>query len=505
MLYSGSSNTIHRLNTVTKLGYGSASDTFGPELGMADALSQYYNEETGRYAAIIKYAYGGTSLYDNVSGSDAYEGNWVPPSWLEQVAPKDSILTGGLFRALVNHVENSIAEYEAMGFDVNIVAAYWMQGESDVSRHAADGLYDDMFKCWVNDLRSALVEMTGEEKYADLPILVGEISEYFNRNVEDTYYHNCVNFVKMQREIIGSWDNVYVISNGNIPTDDHNNDMAHWGYHQALWIGQHIGQTILTELLGQEVVIPEDQIVAELWLDGELIGVYSELAGAINMAPEGSVVKILKDLDMYSNLVIGNQNKFTIDGNGHTLTFKTVDGKDSEGTVQNKYHSAMKFYRVDLTIKDLFVISTNNAWGSQLFMNSKLTWIGGGFEAQELCFVMNDHGELNIHGGEFTTRGTTNSGFGVIYMGSAKKQSLTITDGVFNAGSTGAGSAVIVTTAPTSLTVTITGGTFIGAPETDVVIDINCAVANLYLATENITVIGGTVAGIENSGVTTNR
>jgi hypothetical protein len=466
---------------------------------MADALSQYYNEETGRYAVIVKYAYGGTNLYDSITGSNAPEGNWLPPSWIEAMGGKDAVLSGGLFRALVNHVENSIHEYEAMGFDVNVVAAYWMQGESDVNAHAADGLYDEIFKCWVNDLRSAVVEMTGEEKYNDLPILVGEISEYFGSSSlsNPTYHQNCKNFVKMQREIIGSWDNVYVIGNGNIPTADHANDLSHWGYHEALWIGQHVGQTILTELLGQEIVVPADRVVAEIWLNGELIGSYTELTAAISMAPEGSVVKVLKDLDLYSTLAIGNRNNITIDGNGHTLTFKMVDGSD------NSYHSAIKFYTVNLTIKDLFVVLENKAWGSQLFLGSNVTWIGGGFEAQELCFVLNHDGSLNIESGEFYTRGTTNSGFGVIYFGTANKtQSLTISGGTFNAGAEGAGSAVIVTASTTKPVITITGGTFIGAPDADVVIDINSTTATLYLDPSAVTVIGGTTAGLENSGNT---
>ena len=33
---------------------------------MAKALSQYYNEETGRTAAIVKYGYGGTALAVNL-------------------------------------------------------------------------------------------------------------------------------------------------------------------------------------------------------------------------------------------------------------------------------------------------------------------------------------------------------------------------------------------------------------------------------------------------------
>jgi hypothetical protein len=184
-------------------------------------------------------------------------------------------------------------------------------------------------------------------------------------------------------------------------------------------------------------------------------------------------------------------------GNGHTLTFKMVDGSD------NSYHSAIKFYTVNLTIKDLFVVLENKAWGSQLFLGSNVTWIGGGFEAQELCFVLNHDGSLNIESGEFYTRGTTNSGFGVIYFGTANKtQSLTISGGTFNAGAEGAGSAVIVTASTTKPVITITGGTFIGAPDADVVIDINSTTATLYLDPSAVTVIGGTVAGLENSGNT---
>ncbi|MBQ5601700.1 MAG: hypothetical protein IIU77_02620, partial [Clostridia bacterium] len=42
----------------TTIGAGANSSYIGPELGMAKALSKYYNEETERHAGIIKFAHG---------------------------------------------------------------------------------------------------------------------------------------------------------------------------------------------------------------------------------------------------------------------------------------------------------------------------------------------------------------------------------------------------------------------------------------------------------------
>jgi len=482
ILYSGSSNTIHRLNTVTKLGYGSAGDTFGIELGMADALSQYYNEETGRYAVIVKYAYGGTSLYDNITGSDAPEGNWQPPSWIEGITPKSEVLTGGLFRAFVNHIENSINEYEAMGYDVNVVAAYWMQGESDVSRHANDGLYDDIFKCWINDLRSSIVEMTGDEKYNELPILVGEISEYFgNARTDAAYYKKCLDFVKMQREVIGSWDNVYVIPQGNVATADNNVtsiDHSHWGYHDHLWNGQMVGKAIMTLFLGQPHVVEDP--VAEIWLNGEMIGAFESFSGAISLAPEGATVKLLKDLELYSTLVIGNRNKITVDGNNHRID---VNSPNTQG-----YYSAIKFYATDITVKDLHIVNhTDNTYGMYTEIGAKITWIGGSIEAEQHAIVVNSAGsELTIIGGEFKIR-KTDLTYGAVVFTKAADVTITINGGTFDAGE-GTGYAIYVDTASTNSTVTVTEGTLIAGSTASAVTKNNSSSSTLVL--DNDVVIG---------------
>lgn len=465
IFYSGSSNRARRINVPMKIGYGSAADSFGAELGMAEALSQYYNEETGRYAAIIKYAYGGTRLYDNLTGSDGVEGNWMSNTWIERNGCKDEQLSGGLFRGLIAHIASSVADYEAMGYEVNIQSIYWMQGESDISANGKDKLYDDMFKCWVDDVRSSVAEIMGDESYLNLPVLVGEISEYFGSNAGELYHRYNLEFVQMQREIIGSWDNVYVIPQGNVPTVDWPNDNSHWGYHDHLWNGYMTGSKMLELAHGFYTSVSEEDAVAEVWLDGQLLGTYNTLGGAISMAPEGAVVKLLKDIQLYTTLAIGNRNTITLDGCGHKIDFTP-----KQSNVGN--YSALKFFNTDITVKDLHVINhsytewdkdgkeTNLAtYGAVLNFNAKVTWIGGYLEAERHGFVLNNaQCELTIISGDFQLRDTAISYAAIIFT-ETKETKITVEGGTFNGG-VGTGHAVFVGSGASGVKIVLNGGTF---------------------------------------------
>ena len=57
------------IGTASVLGMGAQAGLIGPELGMATELSKYYNSESGKYAAIMKYAFNDFNLVD-VEGSD---------------------------------------------------------------------------------------------------------------------------------------------------------------------------------------------------------------------------------------------------------------------------------------------------------------------------------------------------------------------------------------------------------------------------------------------------
>ncbi len=495
--YSGSSNRAVRLGVPVKLGFGSGDSSFGPELGMADAMSQYYNEETGRYAAIIKYAYGGTRLYDNLSGSDAVEGSWCPPSWLAVNEPLDEVRSGGLFRAFVNHIESCVADYEAMGFDVNIKSVYWMQGESDISAHAKDGLYDDIFKVWISDLRNSVCEIMDDDSYQSLPILVGEISEYFGSNSGEAYHRNNLAFVQMQREIIGSWENVYVIPQGNVPTVDYPNDNSHWGFHEHIWNGYMVGSKMLEIAYGFQTTVSEEDAVAEVWLDGQLLGTYNNLGGAISMAPEGAVVKLLKDIEMVSTLAIGNRNKITLDGCGHKIDFKPI-----QTNVGN--YSAIKCFNTDITIMNLHVINHSETTGSYvatygvvLNFNAKVTWIGGYLEVERHGFVMNNADcHLTVIDGDFKLRDTDINYAAIFFVGS-EKSTVTVEGGNFDCGE-GTAYAVYLNEGANGAKIVLNGGTYEVAEDIAVLIKGLSTTATIIVG-ENAELIGG---GIENVGIT---
>lgn len=90
-----------------RLSQGVVEGYFGPELGMAEKLSQLYPNEK---IFIIKYAWGGTDMYNlwNAENGDLYE-------------------------AFIKFVNTSLQYLEKRKYDVDVVAMMWMQGESDAN------------------------------------------------------------------------------------------------------------------------------------------------------------------------------------------------------------------------------------------------------------------------------------------------------------------------------------------------------------------------------------
>ena len=89
---------------------GEFGTCFGPELGLAEKLTEMYPDET---FFIIKYAWGGTNLFEQ----------WLSPS--------SNGKTGVLYKQFVKFVEESIRYLEDKNYAVKIEGMCWMQGESD--------------------------------------------------------------------------------------------------------------------------------------------------------------------------------------------------------------------------------------------------------------------------------------------------------------------------------------------------------------------------------------
>lgn len=224
---------------------------------MASVLSEYY-DGVNRTAGIIKFAHGGTSLLNNVDGENAASGNWVSPSYAEYLGVEYSGLTGGLYRALLEQVSDSVSRLEGKGYDeISIKGLFWMQGESDKNEPSE---YSVAFKYFADDIRRDLGRIMNEE-LSELAVMIGEISETSGSASASAVQTN-KRFIAMQRALAEELDNTYVIASGQYKIaewingadvkDVYQNDTWHWNTEKMFRIGELVGECIVKDILSHE-------------------------------------------------------------------------------------------------------------------------------------------------------------------------------------------------------------------------------------------------------------
>ena len=127
------------------------SDTFGPELSFGASIA----EATGsnNQIAIIKVSRGGTNLRND----------WRVNSTVDSVPDEPQ---GFLYRALLEEVNNRLADLRAGGNTANVKGFIWHQGESDSSNGL--GPYVERYIEFVESVRDEFGE--------NIPFVVGELS-----------------------------------------------------------------------------------------------------------------------------------------------------------------------------------------------------------------------------------------------------------------------------------------------------------------------------------------
>ncbi len=119
----------------TALGMGGQDNRFGPEVGIAEYLTESGYESV----FLVKYSYGGTSLHKE----------WRSPS--------SGGKTGELYDGAVEYVLNAMATLENADYYPVIDAICWMQGESDADKSEdAANAYFDLQTNFIKDLRDDL-------------------------------------------------------------------------------------------------------------------------------------------------------------------------------------------------------------------------------------------------------------------------------------------------------------------------------------------------------------
>ena len=149
-------------------------DTFGPEVGIADFLSKKYPDEN---IFIIKCAVGGTNIFhDWLSPSN--KGEYNKESFGFGDAESEFFRKGGwLFNELIKILGESISILENQGYEPEIRAFCWMQGESDALDIATVEKYGERYENLLKDLNEAFVKYMKNCRYIDAGI--SEIWQYY--------------------------------------------------------------------------------------------------------------------------------------------------------------------------------------------------------------------------------------------------------------------------------------------------------------------------------------
>lgn len=144
------------------LGQGNSLATFGPEIGIAEAMHEKYSNKL----FLIKYACGASNLKDD---------------WAQRNSP--------MYNRFVEYVKLQMDKLKSMGYQPTIKAFCWMQGEGD----SYDGYYQHYYenlKLFVGNLRSDLKALSGDK---DFPFIDAGIN-----NSPQWQYYRKVNEAKQQ-------------------------------------------------------------------------------------------------------------------------------------------------------------------------------------------------------------------------------------------------------------------------------------------------------------------
>lgn len=124
---------------------GEGGGFFGPELGLAERLSELYPDEL---FFIIKCAWGGSNLHSQ----------WLSPSAQGR--------TGRMYKSFVEYVETSMEYLLLKGYDAKIEGMCWMQGESDSFSVEAATEYGDNLSKLIEDIRKKFSRYSAEDGLA---------------------------------------------------------------------------------------------------------------------------------------------------------------------------------------------------------------------------------------------------------------------------------------------------------------------------------------------------
>lgn len=151
--YFSSGNNVSNGFVKCKSNQGETNGYFGPELGMAEKLHELYPNEL---FFIIKWAWGGTNLYDQ----------WLSPS---SYGP-----TGKLYNHFVGFVESSLKYLLSKDYNIKIEGFCWMQGESDSFSTDHATKYERHLNNLIYDIRNKFNKVASKDGIALIDAMIAD-------------------------------------------------------------------------------------------------------------------------------------------------------------------------------------------------------------------------------------------------------------------------------------------------------------------------------------------
>lgn len=227
-------------------------ETFGPELGMAKYFAD--NGIANTNYGIIKYAAGGTAIYDEfTSNMGSQYGNWMSPSLVAKYGKGSATLTGLCYANFLTTVRQGLKAYKDNGYNPVIKGLAWMQGESESQSANNSKRYAELLSTMIADMRKDLTEISGQD-LSELLTVVAKIPSKYKDVVSSAAY---VDVVRAQMDAVAENDaDVITIDNDFVTlpgTDNH-----HYNVPDMLQVGRNFAEAFIEATNGS---LPKVKVV----------------------------------------------------------------------------------------------------------------------------------------------------------------------------------------------------------------------------------------------------
>lgn len=227
-------------------------ETFGPELGMAKYFAD--NGIANTNYGIIKYAAGGTAIYDEfTSNMGSQYGNWMSPSLVAKYGKGSATLTGLCYANFLTTVRQGLKAYKDNGYNPVIKGLAWMQGESESQSANNSKRYAELLSTMIADMRKDLTEISGQN-LSELLTVVAKIPSKYKDVASSAAY---VDVVRAQMDAVAENDaDVITIDNDFVTlpgTDNH-----HYNVPDMLQVGHNFAEAFIEATNGS---LPKVKVV----------------------------------------------------------------------------------------------------------------------------------------------------------------------------------------------------------------------------------------------------